>query len=40
VLLLEAIALAEHALPSAYAFSVGALIVDAHGTRLGEGYTH
>jgi pyrimidine deaminase RibD-like protein len=40
VLLLEAIALAEHALPSAYAFSVGALIVDAHSTRLAEGYTH
>jgi diaminohydroxyphosphoribosylaminopyrimidine deaminase/5-amino-6-(5-phosphoribosylamino)uracil reductase len=40
VLLLEAIALAQHALPSAYAFSVGALIVDAHGGRLGAGYTH
>ena len=37
MLLLEAIALAEHALPSAYAFSVGALIVDAHGTRLARG---
>jgi diaminohydroxyphosphoribosylaminopyrimidine deaminase/5-amino-6-(5-phosphoribosylamino)uracil reductase len=40
VLLLEAIALAQHALPSAYAFSVGALIVDAHGGHLAAGYTH
>ncbi len=40
VLLLEAIALAQHTLPSAYAFSVGALIVDAHGGRLAAGYTH
>ena len=40
MLLLEAIALAQHALPSAYAFSVGALIVDAHGDRIGQGYTH
>jgi pyrimidine deaminase RibD-like protein len=40
VLLLEAIALAQHALPSAYAFSVGALIVDVHGGHLAAGYTH
>lgn len=40
VLLLEAIALARHTLPSAYAFSVGALIVDGHGRTLSEGYTH
>jgi pyrimidine deaminase RibD-like protein len=39
-LLLEAIALAKHTLPSAYAFSVGALIVDPDGDRLAEGYTH
>ncbi|MBV9921143.1 MAG: dCMP deaminase [Pseudonocardia sp.] len=39
-LLLEAIALAKHTLPSAYAFSVGALIVDPHGGRLAAGYTH
>ena len=39
-LLLEAIALAKHTLPSAYAFSVGALIVDPHGDRLAAGYTH
>ena len=40
VLLLEAIALAKHTLPSAYAFSVGALIVDPHGRTLAAGYTH
>jgi diaminohydroxyphosphoribosylaminopyrimidine deaminase/5-amino-6-(5-phosphoribosylamino)uracil reductase len=39
-LLLEAIALARHTLPSAYAFSVGALIVDGHGRTLSAGYTH
>ena len=39
-LLLEAIALAKHTLPSAYAFSVGALIVDPYGGRLAAGYTH
>jgi pyrimidine deaminase RibD-like protein len=40
VLLLEAIALAKHTLPSAYAFSVGALIVDGRGHTLAAGYTH
>jgi pyrimidine deaminase RibD-like protein len=40
VLLQEAISLAKHTLPSAYAFSVGALIVDAHGRTLSAGYTH
>ena len=40
VLLLDAIALAQHSLPSAYAFSVGALIVDPFGVRLSAGYTH
>jgi pyrimidine deaminase RibD-like protein len=39
-LLLEAIALAKHTLPSAYAFSVGALIADAKGRTLSAGYTH
>ncbi|MBA3906026.1 MAG: dCMP deaminase [Pseudonocardiales bacterium] len=40
VLLLEAIALARHTQPSDYAFSVGALIVDADGRTLSAGYTH
>jgi diaminohydroxyphosphoribosylaminopyrimidine deaminase/5-amino-6-(5-phosphoribosylamino)uracil reductase len=40
VLLLEAIALAQHTRPSAYAFSVGALVVDRHGRTLAAGYTH
>jgi diaminohydroxyphosphoribosylaminopyrimidine deaminase/5-amino-6-(5-phosphoribosylamino)uracil reductase len=36
----EAIVLAWRSPPSQTAFSVGALIVDAHGTRLAQGYTH
>lgn len=38
--MVEAIALARHTLPSAYAFSVGALIVDGHGCTMASGYTH
>ena len=39
-LLLQAIALAQHTLPTARAFSVGAVIVDARGRVLSAGYTH